>query len=335
MAFSIGNPYRQDASWRWYRGELHAHSLHSDGQYMPNQLRDIYQSHGYDFLALTDHDMAGDQKPLSADRDEQPYVLDPGLTTDSFLTIPSYEHSIHQNGVQLAHINCINATPGPAGIHRPVLDFQGAIDKVNAAGGFAFFCHPNVYPASPDLLRQCRNLTGVEIMNTGSVQYRTTFADPIGWGEATTLWDELLTRGDRLWGYANSDFHFFREEQPCRASNYVCAPALTRQAIVQQLMAGNCYASTGITFEEIAVRGAAISLRAERAETIRFVGRGGKVLHEERGPSASYEVQGFEGYVRAVCWNREPVLTIGRRLPSFTEHAWTQPFFVAENPGNA
>lgn len=50
-------------SSRWYKGNTHAHSLWSDGDTFPEMAADWYKSHGYDFLALTDHDclMAGEK----------------------------------------------------------------------------------------------------------------------------------------------------------------------------------------------------------------------------------------------------------------------------------
>jgi hypothetical protein len=51
------------ADVRWYKGNTHTHSLWSDGDEFPEMVADWYKSHGYDFLALTDHDvlMAGER----------------------------------------------------------------------------------------------------------------------------------------------------------------------------------------------------------------------------------------------------------------------------------
>ena len=54
---------RSEDSPRWYKGNTHAHSLWSDGDEFPEMAADWYKSHGYDFLALSDHNllMAGDK----------------------------------------------------------------------------------------------------------------------------------------------------------------------------------------------------------------------------------------------------------------------------------
>jgi hypothetical protein len=40
---------------RWWKGNLHTHSLWSDGDEFPEVIVDWYRSHGYDFVALSDH----------------------------------------------------------------------------------------------------------------------------------------------------------------------------------------------------------------------------------------------------------------------------------------
>jgi hypothetical protein len=42
---------------RWWRGNLHTHSLWSDGDDYPEMIADWYKRHGYHFLAFSDHDL--------------------------------------------------------------------------------------------------------------------------------------------------------------------------------------------------------------------------------------------------------------------------------------
>jgi len=41
----------------WYKGNLHTHSYWSDGDEFPEVIMDWYKSHGYHFVALTDHNI--------------------------------------------------------------------------------------------------------------------------------------------------------------------------------------------------------------------------------------------------------------------------------------
>lgn len=43
------------ASAQWYKGNLHTHSYWSDGDDFPEMIMDWYKTHGYQFVALSDH----------------------------------------------------------------------------------------------------------------------------------------------------------------------------------------------------------------------------------------------------------------------------------------
>ena len=45
---------------RWWKGNLHTHSLWSDGDDYPEMIGDWYKAHGYHFLALSDHNVLAD-----------------------------------------------------------------------------------------------------------------------------------------------------------------------------------------------------------------------------------------------------------------------------------
>lgn len=47
---------------RWYKGNLHTHTLWSDGNHFPEMVVDWYASRDYDFLALTDHNIVADHE---------------------------------------------------------------------------------------------------------------------------------------------------------------------------------------------------------------------------------------------------------------------------------
>ncbi|MCC9657446.1 hypothetical protein [Rhodopirellula halodulae] len=49
--------HAEDPPLRWWKGNLHTHSLWSDGDQFPEMIADWYRSEGYNFLALTDHNV--------------------------------------------------------------------------------------------------------------------------------------------------------------------------------------------------------------------------------------------------------------------------------------
>ena len=42
---------------QWFKGNLHTHTLWSDGNDFPEMAAKWYVDHGYNFLALTDHNI--------------------------------------------------------------------------------------------------------------------------------------------------------------------------------------------------------------------------------------------------------------------------------------
>jgi hypothetical protein len=47
--------FSQTPALKWFKGNTHTHSLWSDGNDFPEMIMDWYKTHGYDFIALSDH----------------------------------------------------------------------------------------------------------------------------------------------------------------------------------------------------------------------------------------------------------------------------------------
>jgi len=54
---------------RWWKGNLHTHSLWSDGDQFPEMIADWYREHGYHFLALSDHNILSEGRKWMKDAD--------------------------------------------------------------------------------------------------------------------------------------------------------------------------------------------------------------------------------------------------------------------------
>jgi hypothetical protein len=55
---------------RFWKGNLHTHTLWSDGDDFPEMVADWYKNHGYDFLALTDHNVLSEGEKWADAGDE-------------------------------------------------------------------------------------------------------------------------------------------------------------------------------------------------------------------------------------------------------------------------
>ena len=81
-------PARRDlpaaAGLTWYAGDLHAHTVHSDGSLTIDELACLAAARGLDFLAITDHNTVSHHRHLPAAGDRAGVLLVPGqeVTTD-------------------------------------------------------------------------------------------------------------------------------------------------------------------------------------------------------------------------------------------------------------
>ena len=63
-ALAAGSACRPEANAAWWKGNLHTHSLWSDGDDFPERIVDRYKKAGYDFVALSDHNVLAEGERL-------------------------------------------------------------------------------------------------------------------------------------------------------------------------------------------------------------------------------------------------------------------------------
>ena len=50
---------------KFYKANLHSHTIMSDGSATPEQVKEVYKQMGYDIVAFTDHEVLLDQTHLT------------------------------------------------------------------------------------------------------------------------------------------------------------------------------------------------------------------------------------------------------------------------------
>lgn len=272
---ALRNPYAGPAG-RWVRGSFHGHCAeHSACSSVPlaESVR-RYHALGVGFVTLTDHDAVTDLTAMQARYPDLAFVH-------------GFEYSSRENVVF-------------AGRQVPPL-YQLPLEQALARAGdlFTMVCHPAPFgPARPywTLAKLAALGTwpdGVEVYNGhyGIAAGRAVGRQPL----YTPFWDELLTAGHRLWGFANDDFH--DPEDLGNAFNMVRVGQVTPAAIVAAACAGRSYASTGLLLEQVAVDGGRVAVAVSAPCAGRFVGPGGALLAQGEGTVFEYRAGG-EAYVR-------------------------------------
>lgn len=309
------------AEKKWYKGNLHTHTINSDGDSTPDAVAAWYKENRYNFLILTDHDFVTDPTALNAIHG----------AAGKFLLIPGEEVTDRFEGKPI-HLNALNLPSVllPAGGKSVVETIQRNVDAIRAAGALPQLNHPNFHWAvSANDLLAVNDLPLMEIFN-GHPQ--TNERGGGGFASLEELWDAALSGGKRTFGVAVDDAHHFKAfaknlSNPGRGWVMVRASELSTAAIMAALSNGDFYASTGVELESLQVTPTEISLvikeHLQTRYTTLFIGEGGKVLKTVQGRTASYSLNGTEKYVRA------------KVLASNGDDAWIQPVFGAQSgPAN-
>lgn len=206
----------------WYRGDLHVHTVHSDGSQTQVDVLGYAQAAGLDFIGTSEHNTS------SATQTWGRYV------PDDFLVIPGEEVTTRA-GHWLA-------TGIPAGTW---IDWRYTDDEnlarftqqVRKAGGIAIAAHPNVPVPSIrwDFEPTFAAMDAIEVWNGpwSGTNAATNQA-------ALRRWHELLTAGTFKPAVGNSDTH--RESNAIgRAQTVVRAEGLSAAAIIAGYRGGHSW----------------------------------------------------------------------------------------------
>jgi hypothetical protein len=281
----------------WYRGDLHLHTAHSDGQ-CPSQTGkmvpcpvyftvDAAARRGLDFIAITDHNASSQYDAM---RELQPYF-------DKLLLIPGREITTFQG-----HINFLGSTDfvdfrldG-----KTVPDMNTLLRNAAQAGAITSINHP-LSPSgeicmgcgwTPSTPVDMRLLIAVEAVNGGSEQHGLS---------DLPFWNKELNQGCRLTGIGGSDNH--RPMQPLDQIGSVGSPTtvvyaadLSAPAILDGIRAGHVF---------IDVAGARDRLLEVTAQTASQVAHAGDRLQASQGEAVQFTAHVIAAEGGKIHWIRD------------------------------
>lgn len=312
-----------------FKGNLHAHSTVSDGRLTPAQVADDFAAHGYQFLCLSEHDRFTD---FSSELDRPGFIILPGIEASAVL----YDETPARNRLKVHHMHGILGTDemlaaaprrfSHGDYVHPIERFgswdglavaQQLCDYLAERGCLVTYNHPIWSRIEPDDVLGLRGIFGIEVYNYDTVNEGGDGAD-------TVYWDLMLRRGARVGGIAADDSHHVTSfDDVFGGWVTVCAPELTRDAIVRALAAGAYYSSSGPEIHGWGVRDGRVWIDCSPCERVTMVAGGpiggnctviapeGEALEH-----AEFELRGTETYVRLECTDGH-----GRR-------AWTNALFA-------
>jgi hypothetical protein len=282
------------------KGNIHTHSTESDGHSSPRDVYGWYRQHGYNFLAMTDHNTMTNPTRFRS------------LETKHFIIIPGEEVTMNASGTPV-HINslCTFKQIGPGYRNEKRLTEYStipaamgwAIKSILAAKGVALVNHPNFrWAFGVEALPAARGAVLLEIfsgqpgVHSQGEGYRPS---------EEAIWDQAWVRGMHFAPVAVDDMHVLREDSgsgPGRGWVRVFANETTQAAICDGLAKGKLYASSGAELRRFQVTPSSMNVWPDMPATVEFLAPGGRVLQTLQvaaGAMGSYRLIGNEGAVRA------------------------------------
>ncbi|NPV66891.1 MAG: PHP domain-containing protein [Anaerolineae bacterium] len=204
----------------WYRGELHCHTLHSDGDSPPEALIAQAQGLGLDFLAITDHNAISHLVAL-AKLGPQDITIIPGCE------VTTYKGHWNVWGVD-EWIDFRTLTPEL---------MRASIQRANDLGFLTSCNHPRPY-GPPWEFTEVLNQHCIEVWNGPWEIFNHT---------ALELWDAQLRAGRRMVAVGGSDAHNLQSNAVARIgtpTTWIYTPEVpTARALLEGLRAGHAFLS--------------------------------------------------------------------------------------------
>jgi predicted metal-dependent phosphoesterase TrpH len=231
----------------WYRGDLHLHTVHSDGRRTPAELADTARANGLDFVVSTEHNTNAANQLWGAE-DLTGLLVVPGIEVTT-------RHG-HWLAVGIPPDEWFDWRYGPRDGRFPEY-----AERVRAAGGMVVAAHPALPMPSCAWEFGYRHVDAMEVWNG-----RWTPDDEL----ALRTWDRLLRRGRRIVAVAGSDSHAAHQAVG-RPYVAVRAPRLSTPSVVEALLHGHSYLadSRDVTLD---VRATAGGVSAGPGEELRVTG---------------------------------------------------------------
>ncbi len=274
----------------WYKGNLHAHTTHSDGDTQPEGVIQWYRDHDYDFLSITDHNFLLNVSDYAA------------LQDDGFILISGNEISdgYENRSLHLLALGLHDEKLKPVGGESIPAVLQNNVTAIRQAGAVPVLAHPNfTWAFGAEELIGIRNCVLFEVLNAHpAVNNQGDDSRP----STEEMWDRALSAGKLIYGIGTDDTHKIAT-YPGKSWVMVQAPELSESSILEALENGDFYVSTGVVLDNYKVTRSAVKIRihpdGETRYTTSFIGEGGRVMARSDSLNPVFKKSRGLLYVRA------------------------------------
>jgi hypothetical protein len=265
---------------RFYKTNLHCHTVISDGELTAEQVKEAYLENGYHAVAFTDHEALIPHDELTDDRFIALHGLEVAVKERSAEHTGHFQKVYHLNLLSRERENTtqpyvypVNMTPGNCRSYLSEISYleelafehstEGVNDlirRANEAGFLVTLNHPawSMIPAEDYLALD--GLHGVEVFNTACTNHGDCSGLPLG---------EFLRRGKRLVPIAGDDNHNKRGLADSFGSfTMLCAKEFSYAGLMEALSNGWGYASNGPEIYDIWQEDGAVGISCSPASRV-------------------------------------------------------------------
>lgn len=279
-----------DENKNFYKGNMHCHSTISDGNLTPSELKELYKRRGYSFLAITDHEFLEDNSYL----DDEKFITITGTEYaikefPDVSTLKNFDMKVcHLNLYAKEQHNVNNILYSSVADHYSspekkkekiekygdiirkysCEDINNLIKTANESGFFVSYNHPRWSLENYAQYSKYNGLWGVEIFNTN--------CDVSGIYEYNiNVLDDFLRDGKKIYASCGDDNHNRASKQDSfGAFVMVNADKLEYKNIIDGLLCGSFYSSTGPEITSLIYKENKVIIKCSSAQKITLSTRG-------------------------------------------------------------
>lgn len=300
-----------DENKKYLKGNLHVHTNASDGKYSVEEVCQKYGSMGYDFLAITDHNVV-----YKGSNFVNGMLVVPGVEVAC-----TYKGEIDYKKGSYSHFNLIGILSSEYDIIYPSLynnvdEINLQIKKFQDKGILVQYNHPNFSRFSDNEYFNLNCFDMIEIYNHKDYTMETCLES------ADAIIRNYLFRGKRFMISCGDDYHGNHDNDLdfyCRKSFVMVNADLNIESVVNALAQGDFYVSNGPLINDLRIIDNVIYLKTEKVRRVFFYNftRRSKHLYNFNGfTECSYEIKGDERYIFIKIVDMDG------------NNAWVQPIYV-------
>ena len=257
---------------KFFKGNLHGHSSHSDGKLSPDEVCNAYIEKGYNFISITDHFLEMFNYPITL----------PELEIENFTLIPGAElHTSKMGNGELWHILALGLNDKLKHPNQPNFLINNKSENIESlssrlfeSGAFVSLTHPEWNGMALSDTLKIKKAHAIEI-------YNHSCAIECDRGSGVAVLDQILNHGKKINIIATDDSHFHINDA---FGGWVMVKSEfnSEEALLEALKKGHYYSSQGPDFKNIKVQNSRLEVLCSPVEKIIVSGYGSASIYRNK-----------------------------------------------------